>query len=82
MGFDPGMQLTVPHNGIAARASLPHLLVARVVHDLLEELVEHVLLGRRAAVARPPHVHVVPEMRGILKCLDIEACLPTFTMVR
>ena len=48
--------------------SLPpllHLLVARAVHDLLEHLVEHVLLGRLGApvaMARVPHVHLVPEI--------------------
>ena len=42
----------------------PHLLVARAVHDLLEHLVEHVLLGLGAAVvARLPHVHLVPEIQ-------------------
>ena len=40
----------------------PHLLVPRAVHDLLEHLVEHVLLGLAAgAVARLPHVHLVSE---------------------
>ena len=39
----------------------PHLLVPRAVHDLLEHLVEHVLLGLAGAVGRLPHVHLVSE---------------------
>ena len=43
------------------RFVLLHVLVPRAVHDLLEHLVEHVLLGLAGAVGRLPHVHLVSE---------------------